>query len=86
MARRRYEPQKELAAAVRQLREGAGLKQSELAARTGMSPSWLSKIESGDYDPSWGSVRLVAQGLGISTRTLAERFEAELARGASERP
>jgi transcriptional regulator with XRE-family HTH domain len=85
-SRPKYQPQKGLATAVRQLRKGAGLNQGQLAEKAGISPSWLSRIESGAYDPSWGNIRLVAQGLNISLRTLSERAEeceAELTRAAS---
>lgn len=34
-------------AAMRKLREGVGLSQREMAARTGLSPSYLSDMESG---------------------------------------
>lgn len=69
---RPYEPQKGLARAVRTLREGTGLSRSEVAERAGISTSWLSRIESGDYDPSWGSMRRVARGLGVSMEELSE--------------
>jgi len=67
-----YEPQKGLAKAVRVLREQAKLSQRSLAERAGISASWLSRIESGDYDPTWNSMRKVAEGLGVSMETLAE--------------
>jgi transcriptional regulator with XRE-family HTH domain len=67
-----YQPQPGAAKAVRVLREEAKLSQKELAQRAGMSASWLSRIESGDYDPSWSSMRKVARGLGVSMETLAE--------------
>jgi transcriptional regulator with XRE-family HTH domain len=54
------------------LREQAKLSQKQLAERADMSASWLCRIESGDYDPTWGSMRKVAQGLGVSMETLAE--------------
>jgi transcriptional regulator with XRE-family HTH domain len=57
---------------VRELREEANLTQKELAQRAGISASWLSRIESGDYDPTWSSMRKVATGLGVSMETLAE--------------
>jgi len=70
-----YEPQKGLGEAVRQLREEAAMSQKELAERVGMSPSWVSRIESGQYDPSWGNMRRIAQGLGVSLETLSEISE-----------
>jgi transcriptional regulator with XRE-family HTH domain len=60
---------------VRTLRERAGLSQSELAGRAGISTSWLRRIESGAHDPSWGSMRRVARGLGVSIEELSELAE-----------
>lgn len=37
-----------LRAAVRQLRDGAGLSQRELAAKLSVAPSWVAKVESGE--------------------------------------
>ena len=71
----RYEPQQGLASAVRILRERAGLSRSELAERAGISTSWLSRIESGSYDPSWGSMRRIARGLDVSMEVLSEVAE-----------
>ena len=83
---RRYEPQTGLAEAVRKLREKAKLSQAELAERAGISASWMSRIESGDYDPSWGNMRQVAQGLGVSMETLAEIAEECARRESNPRP
>lgn len=58
------------------LRERAGLSPSELAERAGVSTSSLTRIESGDEDPSWGDMRGVAKGLGVSMELLAEVAEA----------
>ena len=68
-------PQKGLGEAVRRLREGAGMSQRALAGRVGMSASWVSRIEGGDYDPSWGDMRRVAEALGVSMERLAEVAE-----------
>lgn len=69
------EPQRGLAKAVRTLRERAGLNPAEVAERAGLSVSVMNRIESGDDDPSWGDVRLVARGLGVSMEVLAEVAE-----------
>lgn len=61
--------------AVRRLREEAGLSQEELAARVGRASSWLSQVESGNRDPSWGDVRRLARALGVSLETLADIAE-----------
>lgn len=70
-----HEPQRGLGRAVRILRERAGLGPSQLAERAGISISWLGRIESGDHDPSWGDMRRVARGLGVSMEALAEVAE-----------
>jgi transcriptional regulator with XRE-family HTH domain len=69
------EPQRGLAEAVRTLRERAGLSPAEVAERAGISVSVLNRIESGDDDPSWGDIRLVARALGVSMEVLAEVAE-----------
>ena len=67
-----YEPQKALATVVKALREEKGLNQKEFAGLVGLPPSSLSRIESGQYDPSWGYVRRVAAGLQVSLGELEE--------------
>jgi transcriptional regulator with XRE-family HTH domain len=62
---RRYEPQPELAAAIRQVRERRGLSQAEVARRADIEPSWLSRLESGSANPSWGTVRRICDALDI---------------------
>jgi transcriptional regulator with XRE-family HTH domain len=51
---------------LQELREAKGLSQYELARRTGLSKQTLSKLEMGDRDPSWTTVRLLAHVLGVS--------------------
>src|SRR4051794_29570296 len=48
------------------LREAAGLSQYEVAKRTGLSKETLSKLEKGDREPAWMTVRLLAHVLGVS--------------------
>jgi hypothetical protein len=35
----------------------------------------LRRVESGDHDPSWGEMRRVARGLGVTMEVLAEVAE-----------
>jgi transcriptional regulator with XRE-family HTH domain len=56
-----YDPQPALGKAVRVLREEAALSQRLLAGRSGMSACWLSRIEGGQYDPTWGYMRQDAE-------------------------
>jgi transcriptional regulator with XRE-family HTH domain len=69
------EPQWGLGKAVRRLREEAKLSQQMLAERAELSVSWLSRVESGDHDPTWGDMRRVAAGLGVSLERLSEVAE-----------
>jgi transcriptional regulator with XRE-family HTH domain len=69
------EPQRGLARAVRALRERQQLDLSGLAERTGLPVATIAEVESGESDPVWGDVRLVAQGLGVTLEALAELAE-----------
>lgn len=69
------EPQKGLARAVRALREREQLDQAALAERAALPVAAIAEIESGESDPVWGDMRLVAQGLGVSLESLAELAE-----------
>jgi transcriptional regulator with XRE-family HTH domain len=71
----RSEPQPGLGRAVRQLRRQAGLSQRQLAERAGISASWLSRIESGGHDPTWGDMRRVAAALDVPLELLSEIAE-----------
>ena len=76
-------PQRGLGKAVRHLRAEAKLTQLRLALKAGVSASWLSRIEGGKVDPTWGTMRKLATGLDVSMEALAdaaERFEGEVDR------
>lgn len=51
---------------VRQLREGLGITQVELAARAGLSRQGLGAIEAGKVDPSLSVVVALARALGVT--------------------
>ena len=73
--------------AIRQLRHRAQLSQEALGLRAGIHPTWISHLESGRVNPTWGNVRRVAEGLPVplaELTALAERLEAE--RGAAPQP
>src|SRR5689334_15780008 len=48
------------------LREDAGLSQSGLARRIGVSQSAVSQMEAGDRSPSYGMLVQLAEALGVS--------------------
>jgi transcriptional regulator with XRE-family HTH domain len=50
---------------VRQLREWRSMTQSQLQARSRVSRSYLSRIESGQMTPSLGTLEKIAEALGI---------------------
>jgi len=57
---------------LKQLRELSGLSQSELARRAKITPAMIVMIENGKRpNPSLGTVRKLASGLGITIGLLA---------------
>jgi len=50
---------------LRALREAAGLNQIALGARTGLSHEFMSRLEKGHSWPRAGSIRALAQALGV---------------------
>jgi transcriptional regulator with XRE-family HTH domain len=84
---RRNEPQIGLSKAIRQLRQKAHLSQEALGLRAEIHPTWISHLESGRVNPTWGNVRRIAEGLPVPLPVLAELAEdLELKHGAAPRP
>jgi len=81
---RREDPQVGLGKAIRALRQESQMSQETLGHRSDIHPTWISHIESGRINPTWGNVRRIAGGLEISLPELAERAE-ELERTLSSR-
>lgn len=69
------QPQPELGAAIRVLREKRGHSQETLAPSAGITPGTLSLIERGEANPTWGTVRGVAQALGVKVSEIAKTAE-----------
>jgi transcriptional regulator with XRE-family HTH domain len=79
---RRDDPQIGLGKAIRKLRQENELSQETLGHRAEIHPTWISHIESGRINPTWGNVRRIARGLGVPLSELAalsEDFERKLA-------
>jgi transcriptional regulator with XRE-family HTH domain len=51
---------------LRELRLRAGISQYELAKRSGVSGQAISRIEKGEREPGWSTVRKLARALGVS--------------------
>jgi transcriptional regulator with XRE-family HTH domain len=64
------------------------LTQEQLANDTELHQRWISNVETGKRNPSYGSLRRLASGLELSASQLiarAERIEAD-ARSVDKRP
>jgi transcriptional regulator with XRE-family HTH domain len=60
---RRDDPQPGLGKAIRLTRKRNGLTQVALGSIADIHPTWISHIESGRINPTWGNVRRIADGL-----------------------
>jgi transcriptional regulator with XRE-family HTH domain len=84
---RREEPQIGLSKAIRQFRREVRLSQEALGLNVGIHPTWISHIESGRVNPTWGNVRRIASGLWVPLADLASLAEdLELKYGTAPRP
>lgn len=64
--------------AIRKTRTDADLDQRTLAKRLELDPSQMSRLEQGELNPSWGTVRRIAAALDVTLTelaALAEDFE-----------
>lgn len=78
---RRNDPQIGLGKAIRQLRQERELSQEALGNQAEIHPTWISHIESGRINPTWGNVRRIAIGLKVPLEqlaALADEFERKL--------
>lgn len=64
-----------LAAVLKQLREDRGLTQEEVAFAADMTASGLARIERGQNNPGWTTIRRVAEALDVSLVDLAGAVE-----------
>lgn len=72
---RREDPQIGLSKAIRQLRCEVRLSQEALGLMVDIHPTWISHIESGRVNPTWGNVRRIAEGLKVPLPVLAALAE-----------
>ena len=83
---RRDDPQIGLGKAIRTLRTEGRLSQEALGQRAEIHPTWISHIESGRINPTWGNVRRIARGLSVELAhlaALAEDFERKVGEARS---
>ncbi len=77
--------QKALGLAVKARREALDLTQEQLANDTDLHQRWISNVETGKRNPSYGSLRRLAAGLELSASELlarAEQIEADSTQAA----
>jgi transcriptional regulator with XRE-family HTH domain len=65
-------PQERLAANLRRERLAKGLSQEQLAEKTGVHPSEVSRLERAARDPRLSTIVKVARGLGVSAERLVK--------------
>jgi transcriptional regulator with XRE-family HTH domain len=68
--------QRALGLAVQARRHEVELTQEMLANDTDLHQRWISNVETGKRNPSYGSLRRLAAGLGLPTSELIARAEA----------
>lgn len=74
---RRADP--DLAEVLRELRESQGRSQEALAHAAGIAVNSLRRIEYGQSNPTWKTVRTVAAALDISLAELGRQIDARAA-------
>lgn len=70
MPRESEKADKALAALLRQLREERGKTQEVIAFHAGITTASLARIELGQSNPTWSTVRQIARALNVSMRDL----------------
>jgi transcriptional regulator with XRE-family HTH domain len=81
------DPQIGLSKAIRQLRTEGQLSQEALGLLADIHPTWISHLESGRVNPTWGNVRRIARGLQVPLAVLAALAEdLELKYGTAPQP
>lgn len=69
------QPDMDLARTLRRLRTEGGLTQEDLAHRSGITVAALARIERGQANPTWTTVRRLATGLETTLKTIAAGVE-----------
>jgi transcriptional regulator with XRE-family HTH domain len=64
-----------LGRAVKARRQELARTQEQLANDTGLHQRWISNVETGKRNPSYGSIRRLAAGLGLTASELIARAE-----------
>jgi transcriptional regulator with XRE-family HTH domain len=65
-------PEEAFAANLRRLRSAQGYSQEDLAERTGLHASEISRLERGAREPRLGTIVKLARGLGVPAERLVK--------------
>lgn len=66
-----------LGGVLRRLREERGISQEALAVHAGLTGGTLTRLELGQSDPSWSTIRALAKALDVSLREIITAVEAQ---------
>jgi transcriptional regulator with XRE-family HTH domain len=64
--------EEKFAANLRRERNAAGLSQEQLANRSGLHPTEISRLERATREPRLGTIARVARGLGVGAENLVK--------------
>jgi DNA-binding XRE family transcriptional regulator len=67
---RRVKPEERFAANLRRIRTDAGMSQEQLAGRTGLHPTEISRLERAGREPRLGTIVRLARGLDVGVERL----------------
>jgi transcriptional regulator with XRE-family HTH domain len=65
-------PPRKLTMTVRRLRKKRGMSQQGLAQRAGLSREYVARLETGQHNPSLGTLQKIAKALGVPVTALLE--------------
>jgi transcriptional regulator with XRE-family HTH domain len=71
---RRVSPEEQFARNLRSRRQAAGLSQEQLADRTGLHPTEISRLERAAREPRLGTMLKLAEGLNIGIEKLVSNI------------
>lgn len=62
---------------LKRLRQEAGMSQEDVARKAGVSLSTIVKLEAGNVEPTWATVRAIAKAIGVSVVKFEEEDTSE---------
>jgi transcriptional regulator with XRE-family HTH domain len=65
-------PKERMASRLKAIRERRGLTQEQLAEKSGVSRTYLARLETGRQDPTLSTLEKLAKALGVKVRRLLE--------------